>query len=108
MKTRGKENIKAVGKNITWKEKRKRNNIFFPLILRLLGKIQSEEKGLKTLKKIIIKKDGIGENINLQGTIYRSKGDTPDYFFLYITSKQELQSMIMRSVICLMKMSFVN
>ena len=45
---RGEGNIMDLGKNITWKKRRRGSNIIFPIILRLLGVILSGEKGTGT------------------------------------------------------------
>ena len=60
-------NIMAAGKNITWE---KGNNIIFPIILRLLGRILSEENGKGTEisgKKIKMFKNGVGEEYHVVG-----------------------------------------
>ena len=51
----------TVGKNITWKKRNRGSIIFFPIILGLLGRILSGEKGKETEnleKKFKILKNG--------------------------------------------------
>ena len=65
---RGREYHGCDGKNITWKKERGRSNIIFPIILGLLGRISSWEKGKGTevsWKKVKIKKIAVEKKINI-------------------------------------------
>ena len=59
----------AVGKNKTRKRGERGSNIifniFFPILLRLLGRISSEEKGKGTEIKSRLKKNWVGKSIKL-------------------------------------------
>ena len=55
------------GKNLTWKKRLRGSNIVCSIILRLLGRISSGEKGRKISgKKIKINKNGVGEEYQVK------------------------------------------